>query len=144
MTRWTTATHEQWLAKEAAREAARESKDPPPLKLTPTEIPESMVLKTVLAALLRHPKVARAWRVNSGAGHLVYRNGGASQFIRFGFPGAPDLHGVMNDGRALFVECKRAGGRLTDDQDKFLNDMRRVGAVAFMATSVEDVMRELA
>ena len=135
--RWTEENHAAWKAREAAS-------DPPPLKLTPTEIPEAVVLKTVLAALLRHPKVARAWRVNSGAGHLVYRNGGASQFIRFGFLGAPDLHGVMNDGRALFVECKRAGGRLTDDQDKFLNDMRRVGAVAFMATSVEDVMRELA
>jgi hypothetical protein len=135
--RWTEENHAAWKAREAAS-------DPPPLKLTPTEIPESVVLKSVLAALLRHPKVARAWRVNSGAGHLVYRNGGASQFIRFGFPGAPDLHGVMNDGRALFVECKRAGGHLTDDQDKFLNDMRRVGAVAFMATSVEDVMRELA
>jgi hypothetical protein len=137
--RWSEENHAAWQAKEAAREADR-----PALKLTPTEIPEAQVLKSVLAALLRHPKVARAWRVNSGAGHLVYRNGGASQFIRFGFPGAPDLHGVMNDGRALFVECKRAGGRLTDDQDAFLCSMRKVGAVAFVAFGVEDVMRELA
>ena len=141
--RWSAENHAQWQASEARREAETAAARPS-LALKHSEIPEAQVLKAVLAALLRHPRVHRAWRVNSGAGHLVYRDGSASRFLRFGFPGCPDLHGVMKDGRALFVECKRVGGRLTDDQDKFLCDMRAVGAVAFVAFGVEDVMRELA
>lgn len=137
--RWTEEVHDAWKRREAKREADR-----PSLKLTAPEIPEAVVLKSVLAALLRHPRVARAWRVNSGAGHLVRKDGGISQFVRFGFPGCPDLHGVLHGGTALFVECKRAGGKLTDDQDRFLNLMREVGAVAFVAYGVEDVTRELA
>lgn len=141
--RWTEEMHADWREREIKREAEAAAARPT-LALKAQEIPEAVVLKDVLAALLRHPRVARAWRVNSGAGHLVYRDGSASRFLRFGFPGSPDIHGVLHGGTALFVECKRLGGKLTDDQDAFLNHMRKVGAVAFVAYGVGDVLRELA
>lgn len=53
-----------------------------------------------------------AWRQNSG------RRGG----IRFGFKGLPDIAGYhRQSGRALFIECKRDGERLTPEQFEFLS-----------------------
>lgn len=93
-----------------------------------------------------------AWRVNSGAARLPGRNGG-TQLVRFNTaPGASDIHGVLPAGsdpgaapagRALFIEVKRPGGKATPLQESFLAEARAKGAVAFVASSVEDVRRGL-
>lgn len=64
--------------------------------------PEAAALHEVLKALHAHPAVAWAERMNSGA----VRVGG--RFIRFGWPGCPDLLGQLKDGRLLGVEVKVA------------------------------------
>jgi len=113
-----------------------------PFRLTRPEPLESQVLRAVLHALSVHPKVARAWRNNTGSGHLK-RGDGASQYIRFGFKGSPDIHGFMCDGRALYVECKRPITDVSPEQRLFLDEARRYGCVAFVARSVDDVFSAL-
>ena len=100
---------------------------------------EAQVLRAVMQRLERHPAVARAWRQNSGAGMLTRRSGAASQWIRFGFKGQPDVCGYLNDGRALFVEVKKPSGEVTPEQAEFLQSARSAGCVAFVARSVDDV-----
>lgn len=56
--------------------------------------------------------------------------------------GASDLLGIWR-GRFLAIEVKRPGGKLTDDQVRFLAMINQAGGVAFKAESIRDVEREL-
>jgi hypothetical protein len=97
----------------------------------------------VLTALLYHPRVADAYRMNTGAGKLLFADGTTSRFIRFGKKGSPDIHGYLKDGRALFVETKRPSGRKRKEQVEWINRASRHGCVAFFARSIDDVRKEL-
>jgi hypothetical protein len=65
---------------------------------------------------------------------------GTKRFVRFGKPGVPDIIGYMDDGRALFVECKSATGRLSKEQDVFLQRAARCGCKVVVARSVDDLI----
>ena len=67
---------------------------------------EAAALLEVLKALRAHPAVAWCERMNSGA----VRIGG--RFVRFGWPGCPDVLGQLKDGRLLGVEVKGPAGKL--------------------------------
>lgn len=103
----------------------------------PNDRPEAAALVEVLKALRAHPLVAWAERQNSGA----VRNGG--RFIRFGWPGCPDVLGQLRDGRFLGVEVKAAKGRASPEQVAFLERIRGAGGVGFIAHDLRDVVREL-
>jgi hypothetical protein len=98
---------------------------------------ESQVLPAVLEALRIHPRVAWVDRMNVG-GHEI-----DGRYIRFGLPGMADITGQMKDGRRLEVEVKRPGGKPTLEQVAYLALINRHHGVAFVATGVDDVMREL-
>lgn len=90
---------------------------------------EAQVLKTCLSLLLAHPKVALAWRANTGG--LTGKHG---QYVRFGFKGQPDLMAVLKGGKYLAVECK-ATGKTADryvsaEQRRFLENVIQAGAHA--------------
>lgn len=113
--------------------------DPSPADRSATAAPsERHVLAAVIRALALHPKVAWAHRMNVGA----FKDG--DRFVRFGFRGCSDIMGQMKDGRFLAVECKRPGGKLTEYQLGFLVRVQNNGGVAFVARSVDDVMKGLA
>lgn len=99
--------------------------------------PESAALKEVLMTLRSHSMVAWCERMNSGAAMI------GGRYVRFGFTGCPDVLGQLKDGRLLGVECKAAKGRLSGEQDVFLERVRSHGGVAFVARDCRDVMREL-
>lgn len=46
-------------------------------------------------------------------------------------------------GKFCAIEVKKPGGVLSDDQRKFISDVRAAGHIAFVAYSVRDVAREL-
>jgi hypothetical protein len=58
--------------------------------------------------------------------------------------GVSDILGILPGGRFLAIECKSKTGRMTVEQEVFLQDVRAKGGVAFMARSIEDVERHLA
>ena len=62
--------------------------------------PEAAALVEVLKALRTHPAVAWAERMNTGAARV------GNRFIRFGWPGCPDVLGQLKGGRLLGVEVK--------------------------------------
>lgn len=98
---------------------------------------EAAALVEVLKALRTHPTVAWAERMNSGAAKV------GGRFIRFGWPGCPDVLGQLKDGRLLGVEVKAQAGRLRPEQAVFLERIRGAGGVAFVARDLRDVRREL-
>jgi hypothetical protein len=98
---------------------------------------EAAALLEVLQALRTHPLVAWVERMNSGAARM------GARFVRFGWPGCPDVLGQLKDGRLLGVEVKGPTGRLRPAQVIFLERIRAAGGVAFVARNCRDVMREL-
>jgi ribosomal protein L32E len=82
-----------------------------------------------------------AWRQNSGSFRM--ENNGKSRFVRAGFTGISDIIGIMPDGTFLAIEVKRPGNVATLDQRAFLDAVRANCGDAFVATSIEDVRREL-
>lgn len=99
--------------------------------------PEQAALHEVMRALEHHPAVAWVRRMNSGAARV------GDRFIRFGWPGASDLIGMLRDGRLLAVECKAPAGRLRPTQTAFLSLVRQHGGVAIVARSCRDVFAVL-
>lgn len=100
--------------------------------------PEAAALAEVLRALKAHPAVAWCERMNSGAAKV------GTRFVRFGWPGCPDVLGQMNDGRLLGVEVKSRTGRPSPEQSLFLERIRAAGGIGFIARDCRDVLRELA
>jgi hypothetical protein len=113
-----------------------------PFHLVRPEPKEAAVLSAILRALKVHPHVAWFARMNTGSGKLVRANG-ASQWIRFSFPGCPDIIGQLTDGRFLGIEVKRPSGRVSEDQQAFIAKATKNHGVAFVARSVDDVFRVL-
>jgi len=106
-------------------------------KLTRSEPKEADIQSAILRALRIHPAVGFFWRQNTGA--MAVGEGKARRFVRFGPKGAPDIQGYLKDGRALFIECKSRTGRVSPEQQDFINKAKAHGAVAFVARSVADV-----
>lgn len=98
---------------------------------------EAASLVEVLKALRSHGAVAWCERMNSGAVRM------GARFVRFGWPGCPDVLGQLKDGRLLGVEVKAPKGRLRPAQSVFLERIRCAGGVAFVAHDCRDVLREL-
>jgi len=99
--------------------------------------PEAAALVEVLKALRAHPAVCWCERMNSGAVRI------GARFVRFGWPGCPDVLGQLKDGRLLGVEVKAAKGRTSPEQVAFLARINRAGGLAFVARDLRDVVREL-
>ena len=98
---------------------------------------EAAALVEVLQALRTHPAVAWCERMNSGAARM------GARFVRFGWPGCPDVLGQLKDGRLLGVEVKGPAGKLRPAQSLFVERSRCAGGVAFMARDCRDVLREV-
>jgi hypothetical protein len=76
-------------------------------------------------------------RMNTGSFSGEYK--GKRRFIRFGVKGMADLLLVLPLGRAAFVEVKGSSGKLTRDQQWFLDAMERQGALTAVVRSPEDL-----
>lgn len=57
--------------------------------------------------------------------------------------GICDILGVWRDGRFLAIEIKKPGGVVSPHQKKFIERMNKEGGIAFVAYSVDDVIRKL-
>ena len=83
----------------------------------------------------------------SKAGHTVFRvNVGKvkmqnGRWFETGVPkGFSDLFGFRPDGRIFFIEVKNEVGKLRPEQKIFIEQMRKRGALAGVARSVEEAM----
>lgn len=94
-------------------------------------------MREVLQALTAHPAVAWCEWMNSGAAKI------GNRFVRFGWPGFPDIIGQFRDGRFLGCEVKAPKGKLLPGQAVLLDRIRLAGGVAFMARDCRDVRRKL-
>jgi hypothetical protein len=102
--------------------------------------PEGAVVKACLEYL--ELRGAYAYRQNTGAAEYQDK-AGKKRFVRYGKPGASDIVGLLPGGRFIAVECKAPGGRLSELQAGYLRDIERMGGLAVVARSVEDLAKSL-
>jgi hypothetical protein len=107
------------------------------------ELTEAEILRAIIQLLHRHPRVAQAWRINSGT--FAERNrDGSTRYIRANTArGMSDIMGILKDGRTLAIEVKSRTGRMRPGQEEFLQTIRSAGGVAGVCRSVEDAQRLL-
>lgn len=106
-----------------------------------SEIPlEKDIQKAIIQFLSVHPKISIYGRFNSGTA-ITGDAQGNTRYTRFNsIKGFPDIHGMLKGGRAVYIEVKRPGGRVSDEQQEFIDKVSAHGAVAFIAYSVDDVI----
>ena len=102
---------------------------------------ESHIVKSCLAYLNAHPRVAWAVRMNTGA--FVIPGAHRPRFFRAAFKGCSDIIGQMKDGRFLACECKRLGKKPTNEQQAFLDTVNRHGGLGFVAHGILDCLAAL-
>lgn len=79
----------------------------------------------------------RIWRANVGKVKMA-----DGRYFDTGLPkGFPDLFGIAPDGRAIFIEVKKIGGRVSDEQRRFINVMKGYGAIAGICYSVDEAVK---
>ena len=82
--------------------------------------------------------IAVLFRANVGSGYTF-----DGRYFDTGLPkGFSDLFGFRkSDGRAVFIEVKTAKGRASDDQKRFISQMKKKGAIAGICRSPEEALR---
>lgn len=57
--------------------------------------------------------------------------------------GSPDIIGILPGGQFLGIEVKVPGNKPTEKQKEFLARIDELGGKSFVATSIDDVQKEL-
>ena len=106
---------------------------------------ESDLQRTIMQLLSTSPRVAFVRRLNSGK----VRTAGGS-YVTLGVEGDPDIIGMMyGRGRMFAIELKREGAKSHEHrtrqelQKQRLKEISDGGGLAFIAQSVDDVIRGL-
>jgi hypothetical protein len=107
-------------------------------------VPERDVLAACLELLARHPRVAFAKRMSTGVTKYTDHKG-VERFVRFGFPGCPDIWAMLRgSGRLMVVEVKSDRGVVSDEQDAFMQAVNGGGGLGIVARSVSELVEALA
>lgn len=96
---------------------------------------ETALQNEIIAALCSNGCVAR----NHTVGNFFTQYGGR---VAVGTHGESDIMGHrIPDGKAFYIEVKLPGESPRDDQQRFLDAMRRTGALSGCAHSVEEALQ---
>lgn len=96
---------------------------------------ETILQNKIIVALCENGCVAR----NHTVGQFYTKYGAV---VNVGHHGEADIFGHrISDGRALYIEVKLPGEEPREDQRKFLDAMRRTGAIAGVAHSIEEALK---
>lgn len=99
---------------------------------------ETAIVQAILDALAwKFKGKGKFWRNNVGA--LKTEKG----FMRFGSVGSSDILGVLAGGQMVCLEVKRPGGKATAHQVAWLAEMKALGALVGVVTSMEEAIEML-
>ena len=114
------------------------------------EQPSEKMIQTQIMTGLSYKKNVFVWRANTGGFLREYTNkDGRSHraFIHAGIKGSSDIQGVCQlkngQGCGLYIEVKRPGGKVSEDQKSFIDRINRLGSIAIVATSFDEVKKQL-
>lgn len=109
--------------------------------------PETKIQNLILIALSQAG--CTVWRVETAGawvGRQIHKDGStvtlanARMFTTGLVKGGSDIIGISPDGRFLAVEVKTARGRVSPEQQRFIDAVNRAGGIAGVARSVGDAI----
>ena len=96
---------------------------------------ETALQNKIIVALCQNGCVAR----NHTVGQFYTKYGA---IVNVGKHGESDIFGHrISDGKALYIEVKLPGEEPREDQQKFLNAMKKAGAITGCAHSIEEALK---
>lgn len=96
--------------------------------------PETALQNEIIVALCQSGCVAR----NHTVGQFYTKYGA---IVNIGNHGEADIFGHrISDGKAIYIEVKLPGEKPREDQQKFLDAMKRTGAITGCAHSIEEAL----
>lgn len=99
---------------------------------------ETILQNKIIVALCQNGCVARNHTV--GQFYTKYGN-----LVNIGHNGEADIWGHrISDGKAIYIEVKLPGEEPREDQKRFLEAMRRAGALTGCAHSIEEALQIVA
>ncbi len=99
-------------------------------------IKESDVQKQILDYLILRKLMV--WRNNNTPVFDARIKGGFRRQSKYTPKGVPDIVGILPGGKALFIEVKSPTGKVSPEQQYFIDTALLLGAVAGVARSVDD------
>ena len=109
--------------------------------------PETKIQNSILIALSQAG--CTVWRVETAGawvGRQIHKDGNtvtlasARMFTTGLVKGGSDIIGIAPDGRFLAVEVKTARGRVSPEQQRFIDAVNKAGGIAGVARSVQDAL----
>lgn len=101
-----------------------------------------MMALSSAGCLIFRNETARAWVgqiIHKAADHVTLQN---AIMVPFGLAvGSSDIIGITPDGKFLAVEVKTKTGRLSKQQQSFIEAVNNQGGVAFVARTVDEALR---
>ena len=104
----------------------------------PTVVGEKDLLKQVMDWLALH----RVFHYRNNTGALVANGGARKRFVRFGWPGSPDIICVRS-GQYVGIECKALNGEQSQAQRNFQSDLEAAGGKYILCRKLEDAIEGL-
>lgn len=92
--------------------------------------------KTTQAAILQYLGIRGIFHYRQNTGAVKTAHG----FMRFGFPGAPDIVAIFR-GRYIGIEVKDVKGYLNANQKEFRSKLETAGGMYMVARDVDDVVK---
>jgi penicillin-binding protein-related factor A (putative recombinase) len=102
---------------------------------------EKQIQNAILEYLNYLPE-CKAWTNQSVGIYNPATGGFRRQVGKYTSKGVSDIIGIYH-GKMLCIEVKSKTGKLSEHQEMFLKEMKRHGAIAFVARSVNDVAEVL-
>ena len=101
---------------------------------------ENNIVNAIIEYL--HWRKIFCWRNNNMP---VYdpKSGSYRRMPKYAICGVSDITGILPDGRALYIECKVKNKKPTPAQREFMGRVNNNNGLAFMATGIDDVAKEL-
>lgn len=100
--------------------------------------PSEKVIETAILTYLNYLPHCFAWKNNSTGVFDAKRGCFRKSKNKFAINGVSDILGVYN-GRLLAIEVKKPGGVTSKEQKQFINRVVRLGGIAGVARSIDEV-----
>lgn len=98
--------------------------------------------KETQKAVLQLLKLYKIFHYRNNSGGMTSTYKGKTSFMRFGYPGSPDIVAVIG-GKYVALEIKDIKGKLNDNQIKFKADLEKAGGIYVTIRSVDDFLNFL-
>ena len=102
------------------------------------KVSENAILNAILVYVNCLPETF-AWRNNTTGIYDTGKKCFRSRKGKYNIKGVADILGITANGRLLALEVKRAGGKPSVEQVRFLAHVNRLGGIAGVVRSINDV-----